>query len=385
MDKPINTFIAKSPEKISDKKIIKREEITSEISNTSHIILNDIKLLNLISLSKEEKMNLKNQLNTEFANISTKHKNNESKILKNINRDMRSRVYSDARMKRKKIYKPLTDRKGNKLSMTLSNLHCNKNKVNYNTTYKKTMSRQVISHKNIKEKPKDFFITGTNEENNNLASTLSNFHCTTISNPISFRNKHIDSLSPLHTIAGSHFKKRTHQLTLFDIQRKFPKNKYNLICKTIDENVKRDTIYSNQLMQKTIKTPLLTEHKEESEKEFLVDNNTSSNSQKKKMAHVYNKTAGMLAIIDKASADIINFGDNYLRLSDADFYLRAKEILKKYNDLRQTAKMDYDTAPVRSRSRAKIHSNMMIISRKYENIQRESLKLRNMLESYKIK
>ena len=59
MDKPINTFIAKSPEKISEKKIIKREEITSEISNTSHIILNDIKLLNLISLSKEEKMNQK--------------------------------------------------------------------------------------------------------------------------------------------------------------------------------------------------------------------------------------------------------------------------------------------------------------------------------------
>ena len=62
-----------------------------------------------------------------------------------------------------------------------------------------------------------------------------------------------------------------------------------------------------------------------------------------------------------------------------------KEILKKYNDLRQTAKMDYDTTPIRSRSRAKIHSNMMIISRKYENIQRESLKLRNMLDSFKIK
>ena len=138
-------------------------------------------------------------------------------------------------------------------------------------------------------------------------------------------------------------------------------------------------------MQKTIKTPLQTEHKEESEKEFLIDSNTSSNSQKKKMAHVYNKTAGMLAIIDKASTDIINFGDNYLRLNDADFYMRAKEILKKYNDLRQTAKMDYDTTPIRSRSRAKIHSNMMIISRKYENIQRESLKLRNMLDSFKIK
>ena len=117
----------------------------------------------------------------------------------------------------------------------------------------------------------------------------------------------------------------------------------------------------------------------------LIDSNTSSNSQKKKMAHVYNKTAGMLAIIDKASADIINFGDNYLRLNDADFYMRAKEILKKYNDLRQTAKMDYDTTPIRSRSRAKIHSNMMTISRKYENIQRESLKLRNMLDSFKIK
>ena len=383
MDKPINTFIAKSPEKISEKKIIKREEITSEISNTSHIILNDIKLLNLISLSKAEKMNLKNQLNTEFVNISTKHKNNDNKLLRNINGDMRSRVYSDARMKRKKINKPLSDRKGSKLSMTLSNLHFNKKKVNYNTSYKKTMSRQVISHKNIKEKPKDFFITGTNEDNNNFASTLSNFHCTTISHPLSYRNKHIDSLSPLHTI--SHIKKRNHQLTFIDIQRKFPKSKYNLLCKTIDENVKRDTLYSNQLMQKTIKTPLQTEHKEESEKEFLIDSNTSSNSQKKKMAHVYTKTAGMLAIIDKASADIINFGDNYLRLNDADFYMRAKEILKKYNDLRQTAKMDYDTTPIRSRSRAKIHSNMMIISRKYENIQRESLKLRNMLDSFKIK
>ena len=153
MDKPINTFIAKSPEKISEKKIIKREEITSEISNTSHIILNDIKLLNLISLSKEEKMNLKNQLNTEFVNLSTKHKNNDNKLLRNINGDMRSRVYSDARMKRKKINKPLSDRKGSKLSMTLSNLHFNKKKVNYNTSYKKTMSRQVISHKNIKERP----------------------------------------------------------------------------------------------------------------------------------------------------------------------------------------------------------------------------------------
>ena len=71
---------------------LKREVITSQINKSSRCILNQIKLLNLLSLSQDEKPNLKDEITNGFNSVTSRKKTFEK--TKTIG-GYRNRFFSD--------------------------------------------------------------------------------------------------------------------------------------------------------------------------------------------------------------------------------------------------------------------------------------------------
>ena len=92
--------------------------------------------------------------------------------------------------------------------------------------------------------------------------------------------------------------------------------------------------------------------------------------------------AGQINMVNKANSNLIEFGDDYLKLNDIDFYKRGKEIMKKYQDFRILAQVK-EKPVLNTEGRYKIMGkNNFIIQKKLDALKRESLKLNEFLKQF---
>ena len=359
---------------------LKREVITSQINKSSRCILNQIKLLNLLSLSQDEKANLKDEITNGFNSVTSRKKTFEK--TKTIG-GYRNRFFSDNKSSTYVHLYPMINtnrRKGRnykQFSITLTN----SSKGKCETSYKKTQTKKKI---NNSTQDNGFFLTGTTM---NIGSTSQQKYLTSTLNSKTKNYNEMflyNTLSEYRNPVRPKIKINKKKLTLLDIRKRFPSKKYNLICKTIDDNSKNNNEITNKLMKQSLnyqQDRKINVEKKDKTQELWQEPNPA----KKILSKVYNKTTGLYAIIDKVNADIITFGDNYLRINDADFYSRSKEIFQKYKNIRQEAKIEPDMIQPLSSRNKKINSNLFKIAKKFESVQREKIKLKHMIESYNIK
>lgn len=371
---PKNTKTPKTP--------LKMEVITSQINKSSRNILNQIKLLNLLSLSQDEKANLKDEITHGLKSLTSRKKTLEK--TRTIG-GYRNRFFS---VIKNSNYTPLypvintNKRKGRnykQFSMTLTN----SSKGKYETSYKKTQNKKKI---NNNTQDNGFFLTGTNLNNIGSSTSRQNYITSAFSSGTKKYNEsfYCKTLSDYRNPVRPKIRIKKKKLTLLDIRKRFPSKKYNLICKTIEDNSKNNNEITIKLMKQSSnyqQDRKINLEKKDKTQEILEEPSSTN----KILSKVYNKTTGLYAIIDKVNADIITFGDNYLKLNDTDFYSRSKEIFQKYKNIRQEAKIEPDMIPPLSSRNQKINSNLFKITKKLESVQREKIKLKNMIETYNIK
>ena len=90
-------------------------------------------------------------------------------------------------------------------------------------------------------------------------------------------------------------------------------------------------------------------------------------------------SAGQINMVNRAYSNLMDFGDDYLKLDDIDFYKRKNEIMKKYQNIRINAEVE--EKPEISDKRYKIlNRNNFIIKKKLDALNRETLKLIDILK-----
>ena len=80
-------------------------------------------------------------------------------------------------------------------------------------------------------------------------------------------------------------------------------------------------------------------------------------------------STGQINMVNRANSNLIEFGDDYLKLNDIDFYKRGREIMRKYQIIRINAEVK--EKPVETlETRHKIKNNFLI-KKKLDALKRE--------------
>ena len=171
-----------------------------------------------------------------------------------------------------------------------------------------------------------------------------------------------------------------------DFKKKYPKERFE----TLINNFKKENIKTTNLSKEMIKNlednkPMIFINKNiEQNKQDTEDIIEMDQLEKQRNSEKVPKMgfAGQINMVNKANSNLIEFGDDYLKLNDIDFYKRGKEIMKKYQDFRILAEVK-EKPVLNSEGRYKIMGkNNFIIQKKLDALKRESLKLNEFLKQF---
>ena len=367
-------------------------EMDLKISNQTKFISNGLKTLEYLGLNNRESakffikhlfntsnnffpnkgINLKNRFNSshflpenENTNLMNKSFNNKKKIsLKtpknfgNVSFYNRIRTQSKRKLKRKQ----LEIQTSNTVNLTITTHSSFYDHSNKHLKYR-THNNSLISKFNHTD---NLFLTNCSlDKDNNFNVKKRNISSLTesiskLKEPVDLDKMKVRRTS-LHLLKIPELKKRfekndfEHVLKLFEMinfndQRNKVKNVYqNLNIDVVD----REDIIDNEQLMKKRKEPKIVK---------ITEN-------------------GKINMINKANADLMKFGDCYLKYNDINFFNNSRTILNKYKKVRIKAKVKNDS-PVFFKSRLPIlKHNQLRILKKYNSILKEYSKVKKFVNN----
>ena len=175
-------------------------------------------------------------------------------------------------------------------------------------------------------------------------------------------------------------KKKESENKKLDIQKKYPKETFDKLIDNFKEYHKKTISLSKRMLQNIEgNKPLIFMNekikKMKKETEDIVDMNQlqkQRNSEKiPKMGSI-----GQINMVNRANSNLMDFGDDYLKLDDIDFYKRAKYIMKKYQEFRINAEVKEKPVDCKIIERHNtLNKNNFIIKKKIDALERETIKL----------
>ena len=93
-------------------------------------------------------------------------------------------------------------------------------------------------------------------------------------------------------------------------------------------------------------------------------------------------STGQINMVNRANSNLIEFGDDYLKLNDIDFYKRGREIMRKYQIIRINAEVkEKPVETLETRHKLMIKNNFLI-KKKLDALKREKLKLKDIYKHF---
>ncbi len=93
-------------------------------------------------------------------------------------------------------------------------------------------------------------------------------------------------------------------------------------------------------------------------------------------------STGQINMVNRANSNLIEFGDDYLKLNDIDFYKRGREIMRKYQIIRINAEVkEKPVETMETRHKLMIRNNFLI-KKKLDALKREQLKLKDIYKHF---
>jgi len=392
-------------------------KLNSYIRNLNKLSLNNM------SLKSSEEDNFLNNYESELNHVNKRNKIiktfKKSKILGKLkNENKNNNINNNNKNRTKQSYDSFNKFLNQKLIKNLKspikilNNIDDKNRLkNSNLNNKKSFSTGKNNNNNNNNIviPK-LFITSTNLENENtLNYTISNnfnsnynnnnnnifspsksitsYNFYTPFNKRNSRNSHHTQISSFFsTLNTFNIKKlKLKFLTKEQIKKKYPKKNFQKIFKELDNKTlqteEQQKIFYNKTFNVIPYTKVQDEKliKEQKEMEDLL-----SSEREKKPVEKIAKTnnSGYISMLNKNICYLMEFGDNYLKFSDENFYPRRKEILKKYETIQQNAEVDVKNEKIINNPRIKtLDKNHLILIKKFYNLKKETKEIEKMKDN----
>ena len=164
-----------------------------------------------------------------------------------------------------------------------------------------------------------------------------------------------------------------------NVKKKYPPEIFNKLINLLKKNIKKTNNITKEMIGESINLK-------------NIDNNNNKNIEDtemidmKQLEKLRNSekipkigSAGQINMVNRAYSNLMDFGDDYLKLDDIDFYKRKNEIMKKYQNIRINAEVE--EKPEESDKRYKIlNRNNFIIKKKLDALNRDTLKLIDILK-----
>ena len=171
-----------------------------------------------------------------------------------------------------------------------------------------------------------------------------------------------------------------------NIKEKYPQETFYKLIENFNINHKKTDNLSKEMIKNLEENkPLLFINKNiEQNKEDTEDIVDMQQLEKQRNSEKVPKigSTGQINMVNRANSNLIEFGDDYLKLNDIDFYKRGREIMRKYQIIRINAEVK--EKPVESmESRHKIMiKNNFLIKKKLDALKREQLKLKDIYKHF---
>ena len=390
-----------------------KTKLNSYIRNLNKLSLNNISLKS----SEEDKFlnNYESELNNEnnknkiiksfksniLKKIQNDNKNNRTKqsydsfnkflnrkLIKNLKSPIKILNNNENNLKNKENIKSFSTGKSNK------NYYNNNSNNNNNNNKNIIIPKLFITSTNLEnENTLNYTISNNfNNNNNNIFSpsksiTSYNFYTPFNKNSISRNSHHTKISSFFSTLNNFNIKKiKLKFLTKDQIKKKYPKKNFQKIFKELDyktlQTEKQQKNFYNKTLNVIPYTKIQDEKllKEQKEMEDLL-----STEREKKPAEKIAKpnNSGYISMLNKNIFYLMEFGDNYLKFSDENFYPRRKEIMKKYETIQQKADVDVKNEKIVNNPRIKaLNKNHLILIKKFYNLKQETKEIDKMKNDF---
>ena len=390
-----------------------KTKLNSYIRNLNKLSLNNISLKS----SEEDKFlnNYESELNYEnnknkiiksfksniLKKIQNDNKNNRTKqsydsfnkflnrkLIKNLKSPIKILNNNENNLKNKENIKSFSTGKSNK------NYYNNNSNNNNNNNKNIIIPKLFITSTNLEnENTLNYTISNNfNNNNNNIFSpsksiTSYNFYIPFNKNSISRNSHHTKISSFFSTLNNFNIKKiKLKFLTKDQIKKKYPKKNFQKIFKELDyktlQTEKQQKNFYNKTLNVIPYTKIQDEKllKEQKEMEDLL-----STEREKKPAEKIAKpnNSGYISMLNKNIFYLMEFGDNYLKFSDENFYPRRKEIMKKYETIQQKADVDVKNEKIVNNPRIKaLNKNHLILIKKFYNLKQETKEIDKMKNDF---
>ena len=379
-------------------------KLNSYIRNLNRLSLNNM------SLKSSDEDNFLNNYESELNHVNKKNKIiktfKKSKFLGKLKNEFNKNNNKNISKQSYDSFNKFLNRKLIKnLKSPIKILNNDENKFKKIENHKKSFSTGKNQNNNNNIIIPKLFITSTNFENENtLNYTISNnFNFNFNNNNIFSPNKSItsynfytpfnkrNSRNSHHTQISSFFstlnsfnikKLKLKFLTKDQIKKKYPKKNFQKIFKELDFKTLQTEQQQKNFYNKTFNVVPYTKIqdekflKEQKEMEDLL-----SSEREKKPAEKIAKTnnSGYISMLNKNICYLMEFGDNYLKFSDENFYPRRKEILKKYETIQQNCEIDVKNEKIVNNPRIKtLDKNHFILIKKFYNLKKETKQIEKM-------
>lgn len=204
-----------------------------------------------------------------------------------------------------------------------------------------------------------------------------------VNNDNDYRTEHRNHLRYLSDLSTKQMLKTTNCL-----DRKSYKN--NLSHRKLRFPIERYKEVCNEFSMNEIPTYSLTKRLLKDNTSGDIENQSEINKEKKKLNHlmkdsnylsksrnigsVHLRSNGMSSMVTKSNADLMNFGDNYLKINDTEFYHRSKEILNEYQYVRKKADIESDIQGEKKNRLKNVQRNQLIIIKAFHLMRNEHAK-----------
>ena len=379
-------------------------EMDLKISNQTKFISNGLKTLEYLGLNNRESakffikhlfntsnnffpnkgINLKNRFNSshflpenENTNLMNKSFNNKKKIsLKtpknfgNVSFYNRIRTQSKRKLKRKQ----LEIQTSNTVNLTITTHSSFYDHSNKHLKYR-THNNSLISKFNHTD---NLFLTNCSlDKDNNFNVKKRNISSLTES--ISKLKEPVD-LDKMKVRRTS-----LHLLKIPELKKRFEKNDFEHVLKLFEKNSLKNERLSKKMInfndqRNKVKNVSQNLNIDVVDREDIIDNEQLMKKRKEpKIVKITEN--GIINMINKANADLMKFGDCYLKYNDINFFNNSRTILNEYKKVRIKAKVKNDS-PVFFKSRLPIlKHNQLRILKKYNSILKEYSKVKKFVNN----
>jgi hypothetical protein len=181
-------------------------------------------------------------------------------------------------------------------------------------------------------------------------------------------------------------KKQKKNNNKINIKQKYPQETFNKLIDNFNVNHKKTDNLSKEMIKNLEENkPLFFINKNiEQNKEDTEDIVDMQQLEKQRNSEKVPKigSTGQINMVNRANSNLIEFGDDYLKLNDIDFYKRGREIMRKYQIIRINAEVkEKPVETLETRHKLMIKNNFLI-KKKLDALKREKLKLKDIYKHF---